>query len=38
MDYISANKEYFKDFVAIDFDEYINWKRGDGVWGDDLEL
>ena len=42
MDYITVCKDYFKDFVDMrrhsSIEEYIEWKRTDKVWGDDLEI
>lgn len=38
MDYISHQKHFFADYVAGDIDEYIQSKRADGEWGDDIEI
>lgn len=38
MDYIQFEKEFFKDYVAEDIEEYVKRKRQDGVWGDDVEI
>lgn len=38
MDYIEQQKEFYKNYVAIDFDNYVEFKRKDGTWGDDLEI
>ena len=39
MDYIMMEKDFFKEFVVggeSNFSAYIEAKRTDGVWGDDL--
>lgn len=38
MDYISYEKGFFQDYIAEDIDEYIERKRKDGEWGDDVEI
>ena len=41
MDYILLEKDFFEEFIEGGknfFDEYINLKRKNGVWGDDIEL
>lgn len=42
MDYILSEKEYFKDFIIGGNDSsveaYVNRKRLNAVWGDDVEL
>lgn len=41
MDYIELEKEFFKQFVvgeAQTIDQYIEMKRRDGTWGDDVEI
>lgn len=39
MAYIAANRNFFEAFVAdVSFEEYLERKRADGVWGDDIEL
>ena len=39
MDYLEANQAYFQAFVSEEnFGEYVQRKRQEGVWGDDVEL
>ena len=41
MDYIEAEKDFFSQFIigGDEFiDEYLQRKRQDGVWGDDIEI
>lgn len=41
MDYIESEKDFFVQFIIGGehyFEEYIEKKRLDGVWGDDIEL
>lgn len=38
MDYLVVQKRFFQQFIEGDFDYYINEKRKDGIWGDDIEL
>ena len=41
MDYILVNKEYFKNFIQTQIEsieQYVQRKRMNGVWGDDVEL
>ena len=38
MDYLVIQKRFFQEFIEGDFDCYINEKRKDGIWGDDIEL
>ena len=38
MDYLVVQKRFFAQFIEGDFDSYINEKRKDGIWGDDIEL
>ena len=42
MDYIYACRDYFKDFIDRDVhgsvEQYIEQKRKDKVWGDDIEI
>ena len=42
MDYILSEKEYFKDFIIGGNDSsveaYVNRKRMNAVWGDDVEI
>uniref|UniRef100_K3WER0 ubiquitinyl hydrolase 1 n=1 Tax=Globisporangium ultimum (strain ATCC 200006 / CBS 805.95 / DAOM BR144) TaxID=431595 RepID=K3WER0_GLOUD len=41
MDYMESEKEYFEPYVVGDMEaflRYLNYKRRQGVWGDDPEL
>ena len=38
MDYMEIQKKFFKLFIEGDFDDYIQKKRKNGIWGDDIEL
>ena len=41
IDYLLIERDFFEQFVEggkNGFDEYINMKRKNGVWGDDIEL
>jgi OTU domain-containing protein 5 len=41
MDYMEYEKEYFEPYVVgdmTDFMRYVQYKRQDGVWGDDPEI
>lgn len=41
MDYIESEKEFFVQFIVGGeefFQEYVERKRQDGVWGDDIEI
>jgi OTU domain-containing protein 5 len=41
MDYILSEKEYFKDFIiggAESVQTYVQRKRANAVWGDDVEI
>lgn len=41
MDYIMIERDFFKEFVVggeSNFSAYVEAKRTDGVWGDDLEI
>ena len=41
LDYISIEKDFFQEFIIggpSNFTAYVEAKRGDGVWGDDLEI
>jgi OTU domain-containing protein 5 len=41
MDYIESEKEFFVQFIIGgegSFEDYVERKRHDGVWGDDIEL
>ena len=41
MEYIRAEKEYFKNYIEgglKEFDNYITRKSTNSVWGDDLEI
>lgn len=38
MDYIESEREFFSQFIVDDFDQYVQRKRINGVWGDDIEL
>lgn len=41
MDYIEHEKEFFAPFVIGEhqtMDNYIEYKRKDGVWGDHIEI
>jgi len=42
MDYILSEKDYFKDFIIgggeADVESYVNKKRLNAVWGDDIEI
>ena len=38
MDYLVVQKRFFEQFIEGDFDSYINEKRKNGIWGDDIEL
>ena len=37
-DYLEIEEDYFSNFLSINMKEYINLKRCDGVWGDDIEI
>jgi hypothetical protein len=36
MDYISYEKNFFQDFIVGDINTYIEKKRKNGQWGDDV--
>ena len=38
MDYLEIERDFFQQFIEGDFDEYINMKRKNGIWGDDIEI
>lgn len=38
MDYIALERTFFSDYVVEDIDQYIETKRKDGEWGDDVEV
>jgi len=41
MDYLEQDQEYFKPFVdncGHSVASYIDWKRRDAVWGDNIEI
>lgn len=38
MEYIQTEKEYFKNFIEGNFEDYIARKRTNGEWGDDVEI
>lgn len=42
MDYILSEKAYFKDFIIggqeNNVEAYVNRKRANAVWGDDVEI
>lgn len=39
MDYIEFQRNFFQDYIADeDIDQYIQRKRRDGEWGDDVEI
>jgi OTU domain-containing protein 5 len=38
MDYIESERGFFSQFIVGDFDAYVQRKRLNGVWGDDIEL
>ena len=38
MDYLVVQKRFFELFIEGDFNNYINEKRKNGTWGDDIEL
>lgn len=38
MDYIEIERIYFENYITCDFKDYIDHKRSDGIWGDDIEL
>ncbi|EGR33288.1 otu domain protein 5 [Ichthyophthirius multifiliis] len=38
IEYIKIERQFFENYIDIDFDEYIFQKKQDGVWGDDIEL
>ena len=42
MDYIEIEKDFFVNYIVgennNDFENYVKWKREDGVWGDDVEI
>lgn len=42
MEYILSEKEYFKDFIIgggeVNVEAYVNRKKMNAVWGDDVEI
>lgn len=38
MDYILKEAEYFKGFVEGSLEAYVNSKKVNGTWGDDVEI
>lgn len=41
MDYVELDKEYFKQFMSDGphtIDAYIESRRKDGIWGDNIEI
>ena len=38
VEYISMEKHFYSNYISCDFDEYINSKKQDGIWRDDIEL
>ena len=41
MDYILSEKAFFKNFIEEEkesIEEYVERKRKNGIWGDDIEL
>ena len=41
MDYIQCERDFFVQFIVggeLNFESYVERKRQDGVWGDDIEL
>ena len=38
MEYIRRERNFFENYIHGDFEEYIQRKSTDGVWGDDIEL
>ena len=38
MDHIEAQQEFYKDYIPINFDSYVEFKRKSGAWGDDIEI
>ena len=41
MDYILSEKDFFKNFIEEEkesIEEYVERKRKNGIWGDDIEL
>ncbi|EAR85579.1 OTU-like cysteine protease (macronuclear) [Tetrahymena thermophila SB210] len=38
MDYIQIERAFFENYIHEEFEDYINRKRQDGEWGDDIEL
>jgi len=38
MDYIKQNEKHFADFITGSIDEYIEIKKQNGIWGDDVEI
>jgi len=41
MDYILSEKAFFKNFIEEEkesVEEYVERKRKNGIWGDDIEL
>jgi len=36
--YIRNEREFFKEYLTEDLDEYCDRKAQDGVWGDDIEI
>ena len=42
MDYILANRDYFKDYIDLgkymNIEDYCEHKKHDAIWGDDIEL
>ncbi|CAD7934020.1 unnamed protein product [Amoebophrya sp. A25] len=38
LEYIRAERSYFKDFITEDFESYVQRRQQPGEWGDDVEL
>jgi OTU domain-containing protein 5 len=41
LDYIDIERKFYANYVVGGIrriDDYLEWKRQDGVWGDDIEL
>lgn len=36
MDYILYERDFFKDYIEEDIEDYVAKKKLDGVWGDDV--
>jgi hypothetical protein len=41
MEYIEIERDFYLNYVTgtgKDFNNYLKWKKQDGVWGDDIEI